>query len=61
MTCKTFFALFIGLTMAVSVDAQKAPAKFTPIQVKTPPRPAGQKDVLQLVTPKLNTVRSWLS
>ncbi len=30
---------------------------YEPIEVETPPRPAGQEDVLGLVTPKLDTVR----
>lgn len=30
---------------------------FQPIQTKVPERPAGQKDVLNLVTPKMDTVR----
>ncbi|MDR0892407.1 MAG: Gfo/Idh/MocA family oxidoreductase [Mediterranea sp.] len=30
---------------------------YSPIKVETPARPAGQKDVINLVTPKLDTVR----
>ena len=36
--------------------SQKAEA-YAPIQVAVPERPAGQEDVIQLVTPKLETVR----
>src|SRR5574344_1861741 len=36
---------------------KKQQAKMTPIKVETPQRPAGQKDVLNLATPKLNVVR----
>ena len=39
-------------------QANKATStSFAPIQVETPERPAGQTDVLQLTTPKLDTVR----
>ena len=44
LTCQTSFA-------------QKTKAKFSPIKVETPARPANQQDVIQLVTPKLETVR----
>ena len=30
---------------------------FSPIEVAVPERPAGQQDVIQLTTPKLDTVR----
>jgi len=36
---------------------KKASNAFTPIKVTTPVRPAGQKDVIQLTAPKLETVR----
>lgn len=48
LTCQTSFA-------------QKTKAKFSPIKVETPARPANQQDVIQLVTPKLETVREALS
>ena len=41
LTCQTSFA-------------QKTKAKFSPIKVETPARPANQQDVIQLVTPKLS-------
>ena len=44
LTCQTSFA-------------QKTKGKFSPIKVETPARPANQQDVIQLVTPKLETVR----
>lgn len=44
LTCQTSFA-------------QKTKAKFSPIKVETPARPANEQDVIQLVTPKLETVR----
>ena len=44
LTCQTSFA-------------QKTKAKFSPIKVETPARPANQQDVIQLVTPKIDTVR----
>ena len=47
LTCQTSFA-------------QKTKAKFSPIKVETPARPANQQDVIQLVTPKLETVRVGL-
>lgn len=39
---------------------QKAQEAFAPIKVETPERPAGQEDVIQLVTPKIDTVRVGL-
>ena len=46
------------LTWHTSCTLQpKAPEAFTPIKVETPARPAGQEDVIQLVTPKIDTVR----
>lgn len=57
MIRKLFSTLFLGFALTAAATAQTASAKFSPIVVETPERPAGQKDVLQLVTPKLNTVR----
>lgn len=56
---KLFTLLTIGLVLLTSQTgyAQKTKAKFTPIQVTTPVRPAGQKDVIELTAPKLETVR----
>ena len=56
---KLLTVLVIGLALLTSqtADAQKAKAQFSPIKVTTPVRPAGQKDVIQLTTPKLDTVR----
>lgn len=48
--------LVLGLTLvmySLGVSAQK----FTPLQTTVPERPAGQKDVINLTTPKLNVVR----
>ena len=58
---KLFTITAIGLallTWHTSCTLQpKAPEAFTPIKVETPARPAGQEDVIQLVTPKIDTVR----
>lgn len=56
---KLFTILTIGLILLTFQTgyAQKTKAKFTPIQVTTPVRPAGQKDVIELTAPKLETVR----
>ena len=58
---KLFTVTAIGLallTWHTSCTLQpKAPEAFTPIKVETPARPAGQEDVIQLVTPKIDTVR----
>ncbi len=50
-----FSLLFFGET--ISMSAQKNVVAAFPIEVKTPVRPAGQEDVLNLVTAKLDTVR----
>lgn len=52
-------AIFSGglfCSCSCKVD-KKAAQKVMPIEVPVPERPAGQKDVLGLVTPKLDTVR----
>lgn len=56
---KLLTVLTIGLTLLTFQTgfAQNAKAKFTPLKVTTPVRPASQKDVIQLATPKLETVR----
>lgn len=59
---KLLSTLLIGLTLLTyqtgyAQKQGKATAKVAPITVKTPARPAGQKDVIDLVTPKLETVR----
>lgn len=59
---KNFGTLLLGVALLVSpleVSAQKKAktSKVSPIEVKTPVRPTGQKDVINLVTPKLETVR----
>lgn len=51
------FCVILVWTLSMSLQAQETTGKFAPIEVETPLRPAGQKDVLQLVTPKLETVR----
>lgn len=48
-------ALLTGQTSCAS--PQKAQNAFEPIKVETPARPAGQEDVIQLVAPKIDTVR----
>lgn len=48
-------ALLTGMTACA--PQQKAQEAFAPIKVETPARPAGQEDVIQLVTPKIDTVR----
>ena len=58
---KLFTVTAIGLallTWHTSCTLQpKAPEAFTPIKVETPARPAGHEDVIQLVAPKIDTVR----
>lgn len=57
---KLLTTLAIGVTLLTcqtSCTSQKEQASFKPIQVETPERPAGQEDVIQLVAPKLDTVR----
>ncbi len=48
--------LFTGCTMA-SDDKNKANTEFKPLSTEVTARPEGQKDVLNLVTPKIETVR----
>ncbi|WP_077155111.1 Gfo/Idh/MocA family protein [Bacteroides bouchesdurhonensis] len=48
---------FTLLTCQTSCCTQKEKEAFKPLQVETPERPSGQEDVIQLVTPKLETVR----
>ena len=48
---------FTLLTCQTSCCTQKEKEAFKPLQVETPDRPSGQEDVIQLVTPKLETVR----
>lgn len=56
---KLLTTIAIGLTLLTSPIgyAQNAKTQFTPLKVSVPSRPAGQKDVIQLVAPKLETVR----
>ena len=58
---KLLTATAIGLALLTwhtsCTQQPKAPEAFTPIKVETPARPAGQEDVIQLVTPKIDTVR----
>lgn len=53
---KTLLILILGCALSVVGQAQTT-IKHTPIQIETPQRPAGQKDAIQLVAPKLETVR----
>lgn len=50
-------ALMLVTTGASAKKNKQAGKKITPIEVKTPARPAGQQDVIGLTTPKLETVR----
>ena len=50
------FAL-IGLTACTSKNDKTCQNEVKPIEVAVPKRPAGQQDVIQLTTPKLDTVR----
>ena len=50
------FAL-IGLTACTSKNDKICQNEVKPIEVAVPERPAGQQDVIQLTTPKLDTVR----
>ena len=58
---KLLIATAIGLALLTwhtsCTQQPKASEAFTPIKVETPTRPAGQEDVIQLVTPKIDTVR----
>lgn len=58
---KLFTVAAIGLTLLTChtscTSPQKAQEAFAPIKVETPARPAGQEDVIQLVAPKIDTVR----
>ena len=55
MMKKLLTATAIGLALLTwhtsCTQQPKAPEAFTPIKVETPARPAGQEDVIQLVTP----------
>ena len=55
---KTLCVLSLGFVLLGTgcCNSQKCDT-FAPIQVAVPERPAGQQDVIQLVTPKLETVR----
>lgn len=57
----SMLALFVALLISpLGLSAQKRAAgvkKVSPIEVKIPVRPPRQKDVINLVTPKLETVR----
>lgn len=61
MIKKLFTVTAIGLTLLTlhtsCTQPQKAQEAFAPIKVETPVRPAGQEDVIQLVAPKIDTVR----
>lgn len=48
---------FALLTIQTSCTEKAKTEAFAPIKVETPARPAGQGDVLELVTPKMDTVR----
>ena len=56
---KLLTTVAIGLALLTSPIgyAQNAKTGFTPLKVSVPSRPSDQEDVIQLVTPKLETVR----
>lgn len=59
---KLFTTLFVGLALLLcnsscTTSQQKGNQPLTPLKVEVPERPAGQEDVIQLTTPKLDTVR----
>ena len=57
---KNLFSIFSAFALGVVLFSSACcsqKADFSPIQVDVPERPAGQTDVIQLVTPKLETVR----
>ena len=55
---KLLLSTLVGLALLTCQTsfAQKTKGKFSPIKVETPARPANQQDVIQLVTPKLETL-----
>ncbi len=53
----TFMAIAMTLIACQTSYAQNAKTKFTPLTVNTPVRLAGQRDVLLLTAPKIDTVR----
>lgn len=53
----TVLAIGLALLTCQVGYAQKKGAKMSPLKVETPKRPAGQKDVIELTTPKIETVR----
>ena len=61
MMKKLFTVTAIGLALLTCTPVvlynQRLPKPLLPIKVETPARPAGQEDVIQLVTPKIDTVR----
>lgn len=61
MMKKLLTIVTIGLVLFTSqtvyAKGTKLKKNFTPVKVETPARPVGQKDVIQLVAPKLETVR----
>jgi hypothetical protein len=58
MKRSVFGILIVGLLVTCCVTTPKEENKpFEPIKTIVPQRPAGQEDVLQLTTPKLETVR----
>ncbi|ERI88724.1 oxidoreductase, NAD-binding domain protein [Bacteroides pyogenes F0041] len=57
---RNLFTILIVIVTLFKIQngyAQKTKSDFSPIRIETPERPAGQKDVLQLTTPKMETVR----
>lgn len=47
----------IGMSSCTIPQGNVAQKEYSPIKLEVPERPAGQEDVIQLVTPKLDTVR----
>jgi predicted dehydrogenase len=58
--CKFYFLTLALMACSLGVSAQKAKSAkqvYKPIETAVPVRPAGQKDVLNLTTPKMDVVR----
>ncbi|MGV8962439.1 MAG: Gfo/Idh/MocA family protein [Candidatus Saccharimonadaceae bacterium] len=49
--------LFTGCSMATADNSKNAKGDYKPLTTEVAKRPSGQKDVLNLVTPKIETVR----
>ncbi len=60
---KKLFTIFAGIALLCSAGCTPtsketvATKEYTPLEVTVPERPTGQQDVIELVAPKLDTVR----